>query len=96
MLDVSQSEFAVSARLQEKAETETLKGILLQCVFLYDLRRAEGGKFFSQQPQEMSCYPVASSVVFARVPEHDRKCLLVIRCRDIPVFLSISPFLLCR
>lgn len=96
VLDVSQSVFSVSARLQEKAGTETLNRILLQCVFVYDLCRAEGGKFFSQQPQEMSCYPVASSVVFARSPEHDRKCLLVVRCRDIPVSLSISPFLLFR
>lgn len=53
------------------------------------------GHFFPSS-QDLSCYPVASSVVFARDPEHDRKCLLVIRCRDIPVSLSITPFLLCR
>ena len=50
MLDVSQLSFAGSARLQEKAETESLDQVLPQCVSVCDLGRAEGENFFLTAP----------------------------------------------
>jgi len=41
VLDVSQSSFAASARLQEKAETESLDQVSPHCVSVSDLGRAE-------------------------------------------------------